>query len=59
MARPVKHQQARRTLRFLELAAAGVPLDKAAEQAQVDPRRALRMVSDRDQFEQAVKAVAR
>ena len=59
MARPVKHQQARRTLRFLELVADGVPLDKAARTAGVDPQRALRMVSDRDQFEQAVKAVAR
>ena len=57
MSRPVKRDQQQRTLQFMRLAAAGVPLDKAAEQARMDPRRALRIVSDREQFERQMRAV--
>lgn len=55
--RPTKTDSRARTARFLQLAAAGVPLDEAARQAGVKAERALRLVSDRQQFDAAVAAI--
>lgn len=57
VGRPSKHEQRQRTARFLALAAAGMRLDLAARQAGVKPERALRLVSDRDAFEEALQAM--
>lgn len=57
VGRPSKHEQRRRTARFLALAAAGMRLDLAAAQAGVKPERALRLVSDRDAFQAAIEAM--
>lgn len=54
--RPSKHEQRRRTARFLELAARGVPYDQAAAQSGVKAERALRIVSDPG-FQQTLSAL--
>jgi len=55
--RPTRHDQRARTARFLTLCAAGMRYDLAAQQAGVKPARALRLVSDRDAFENTLRAV--
>jgi len=57
IGRPSKHEQRARTARFLALAAAGMRLDLAAQQAGVKPERALRLVSDRDAFDATIRAM--
>lgn len=55
--RPSKHETRARTARFLALCAAGMRYDLAARQAGVKPERALRLVSDRNAFEQTLQAI--
>ena len=57
IGRPSKAEERRRTARFLTLAATGVRLDLAARQAGVKAERALRLVSDRDEFDAALQAM--
>ena len=57
VGRPTKHEQRRRTATFLALCATGMRYDLAARQAGVKPERALRLVSDRDAFEQTIAAM--
>jgi len=57
VGRPSKAEEHRRTARFLALAATGVRLDLAAREAGVKAERALRLVSDRDEFDAALQAM--
>lgn len=55
--RPLRQAGLERTARFLQLAASGERLDLAARHAGISADRALRMVSDKDQFWATVSAL--